>query len=92
MHIPAHPSAVPIICAHARCPTHTAALQWERVIIGPDEVAPAYALVIMLAVVTLNGVLDGLAVGAIFGEMAILGPSAAHVGDAKLVFCQSLPA
>jgi hypothetical protein len=53
-------------------------LQWDRVIIGVGP-APGYALGLLLAVVTLNGALDGMAVGAVFGEMAILGPSSAHV-------------
>jgi hypothetical protein len=53
-------------------------LQWDRVIVGAGQ-PPAYALSILLAAVTLNGALDGMAVGAVFGEMAILGPSSAHV-------------
>lgn len=62
--------------------------QWDRVIIGPGA-PPGYALHILLAVVTLNGALDGIAIGAVFGEMAILGPSAAHVSAAACVIISS---
>ncbi|KAF8062027.1 glucuronosyltransferase [Scenedesmus sp. PABB004] len=52
---------------------------WDRVIVGRDAASPpAHALGALLGVVTLNGALDGVAVGAVFGEAAVLGPTAAH--------------
>eukprot|EP00775_Hariotina_reticulata_P012603 gene12603-12734_t len=52
---------------------------WERVLVGPDLHHPnASSLPIFLATVTFTGAMDGICVGAMFGEAAVLGPASAH--------------
>ncbi|KAF8057260.1 DPB2 [Scenedesmus sp. PABB004] len=51
---------------------------WDRVLVGETDAPPPAALGVLLAVVTLTGLLDGISLGAVFGEAALLGPSCAH--------------
>jgi len=54
-------------------------MQWERVINGQEGHPPSYSATVLLATVTITGLLDGICVGALFGEAAVLGPGSAHV-------------
>lgn len=54
-------------------------LQWERTIVDDGYVHPTLAVQLLLAVVATMGMLDGLAMGAVFGEAAVLGAPCAHV-------------
>lgn len=58
-------------------------MQWERVIVGDVHHPNPAAVPVLLAVVTITGVFDGICVGAMFGEAAVLGPASAHVSAAQ---------
>jgi hypothetical protein len=77
-HAAVFPLLMPFCCAtYAYC-----SLQWERVILtpGPSPVLVGpHELPLLLVITTLSGMVDGIAMGAIFGEAAVLGPSCAHV-------------
>jgi hypothetical protein len=55
-------------------------MQWLTSLVENSSVGKKLALRLLLLAVTLTGIMDGIAVGAIFGEAAVLGPSCAHVG------------
>jgi hypothetical protein len=47
---------------------------------GPGPIAVrSHELPLLLVVTTLSGMVDGMAMGAIFGEAAVLGPTCVHV-------------